>query len=90
MFKRIRKALRRHPLGNERGQSTVEYILMLSVVVIVAINVLMEFQHRGISDLAGSAEGGIIYRMLVIQGHTYWNIDQLMLSGSAVSPSRTE
>jgi len=58
-------------------------IFALVVVVIVAINVLMEFQNRGISDLAGSAEGGIIYRMLVIQGHTYWNIDQLMLRGSA-------
>lgn len=40
---------------------------------------LIEFQGRGLSERMGGAGAGLIYRALVLQGHTYWNAESLLV-----------
>lgn len=63
--------LRRRLLG-KAPISLAQLPAALFVVIVLATFVVSAFANRGISAEAGSSVGGVMYRILALQGSTYW------------------
>ncbi|MFT4046716.1 MAG: DUF6418 domain-containing protein [Solimonas sp.] len=49
--------------------------LAIGIAALLAL-LVSEFQHRGLASYAGGTGGAILYRVLVLQGHTFWSAYQ--------------
>lgn len=58
------------------SKRSLKYILPIGLLIFGFI--LYKYQFTGISEMKGSAWSGMIYRILGLQGHVYWGIDEMV------------
>lgn len=53
-------------------------MILIGLGLLLIVYIQIDFQYRGVSQVAGGAAEGVLYRIFVLQGHTYWNMDYMV------------